>query len=124
VPRGARRSSKRSGVGSAPGRKHSALVIAQHSRRNPAGEFEHHPAMLALLRHVRTGEPCGVINVYLQADGSDRLRDAKGKTTWGRARGAAVMLDPFDEPTYGLNQSRRRPVTTHTSPLTRPTWRT
>jgi hypothetical protein len=76
--------------------------IARHGRRNPVGDLEHHPALLALLRHVRAGEPCGVINIYLQADGPDRLRDAKGKTTWGRARGAAVMLDPFDASVYGL----------------------
>jgi putative DNA primase/helicase len=79
--------------------------IARHRRRNPAGEPEHHPAMLALLRHVRTGEPCGIINVYLAGDGSDRLRDKKGKTSWGRAAGAAVMLSAFDEPTYGLTLS-------------------
>jgi hypothetical protein len=30
------------------------------------------------------------------------LRDAKGKTVTGRAKGAAVMLSAFDEPTGGL----------------------
>jgi hypothetical protein len=76
--------------------------IARHGRRNPAGELEHRPAVLALLRGVRTAEPCGIVNVYLQADGRDRLRDTKGKTSWGRAAGAAVMVSAFDEPTYGL----------------------
>src|SRR5205085_9707069 len=56
----------------------------------------------ALLSDVRTGEPCGIINVYLRSDGSDRLRDPKGKTSWGRVAGSAVMLSPFDEVTMGL----------------------
>jgi hypothetical protein len=64
--------------------------------------FEHHPALLALLRDVITGEPCGLIDIYLQPDGSDRLRDRKGKKTTGRARGAAVMLSAFEDITLGL----------------------
>jgi putative DNA primase/helicase len=35
-------------------------------------------------------------------DGSDRLRDKKGKTVTGRAKDAAVMLSAFDESTAGL----------------------
>jgi len=73
-----------------------------HARRSARGELQHLPAMLALLSDVRTGEACGIINVYLRPDGSDRLRDPKGKTTWGRAGNAAVMLSAFDEPTYSL----------------------
>jgi hypothetical protein len=74
----------------------------RHARKNPAGDLEHNPAVLAALSDVRTGERCGTINIYLRADGTDRLRDSKSKTTWGRAQGAAVMLSGFDEPTYGL----------------------
>jgi hypothetical protein len=74
----------------------------RHARRNAAGDIEHHPALIALLDDIRTGEPAGTINVYLKPDGSDRLRDAKGKTSWGRAAGSAVMLSDFDEPTLGL----------------------
>jgi hypothetical protein len=74
----------------------------RRARQNPAGELKYHPALLALLRNVRTGEPVGIINVYLQPDGRDRLRDRKAKTVWGRAGGAAVMLSGFDEPTHGL----------------------
>jgi len=74
----------------------------RHPRRNPAGDLEHHPALLALLSNIRTGEPAGLINVYLQRGGRDRLRDPKGKTSWGRAAGSAVMLSAFDEPTLGL----------------------
>src|SRR5207237_3577877 len=44
----------------------------------------------------------GLINVYMRADGADRLRDPKGKTSWGRAAGSAVMLSGFDESTLGL----------------------
>jgi hypothetical protein len=75
----------------------------RHPRKNPdTDQLEHHPALIALLRDVLTGEPCGLVNIYLQADGRDRLRDVKGKTTWGRALGAAVMLDPHDVVTMGL----------------------
>jgi len=74
----------------------------RHARRNSGGEIEHHPAMLALLRDVHTGRAGGLINVYLRSDGSDRLRDLKGKTTWGRAAGSAVMLSGFDGPVHGL----------------------
>jgi hypothetical protein len=77
-------------------------IAARRARKNPAGELEHHAALLALLRDVRTGEACGIINVYLQPDGRDRLRDAKGKTVTGRAKDAAVMLSDFDELTMGL----------------------
>lgn len=75
---------------------------AQRARKNPKGELERHPALLCALRDARTGEQCGIINIYLKSDGSDRLRDNKGKTVTGRAGGAVVMLSGFDEPTMGL----------------------
>jgi hypothetical protein len=80
------------------------LRFAQRrARLSPESELEHHPALLALLRDVRTGEAGGIINnIYLQPSGSDRLRDKKGKTTTGRAGGAAVMLDDFADVTVGL----------------------
>jgi len=74
----------------------------RHARRNPAGELEHHPALIALLSDIRTGQQSGLINIYLRTDGSDRLRDPKGKTSWGRAGNSAVMLSPFDDVTIGL----------------------
>ncbi len=95
---------------------------AKRARRNPAGELECHPAMLALLSDILTVEPCGIINVYLLADGSDRIRDTKGKTVTCRAKGACVMLDEFDDVTMGLtvcegvetgialHQAEQRPV--------------
>jgi putative DNA primase/helicase len=75
---------------------------ANHARRSPNGELERHPALLAALCDVHSGEQCGIVNVYLRADGQDRLRDPKGKTSWGRCANAAVMLSAFDEPTLGL----------------------
>jgi hypothetical protein len=74
----------------------------RRARLSPDGSLEHHPAMLAALCDVRTGEQCGVVNTYLRPDGSDRIRDRKGKTVTSRAKDAAVMLSAFDEPTMGL----------------------
>jgi hypothetical protein len=74
----------------------------RRARKSPAGELEHHPALLCALSDARTGEQCGIINIYLQSDGRDRVRDGKGKTVTGRAQGGAVMLSDFDEPTMGL----------------------
>jgi hypothetical protein len=74
----------------------------QRARKNPNGELERHPALLCALSDARTGEQCGIINIYLRSDGSDRLRDKKGKTVTGRAGGAVVMLSAFDEVTSGL----------------------
>lgn len=65
-------------------------------------KFEHHPALLAIVRNVHRGAPCGLHNIFLRPDGSDRLRDKKGKTTTGRIAGGAVMLSPFDDVTGGL----------------------
>jgi hypothetical protein len=76
---------------------------ASRARKSPIDAvIEHHPALLAALSDTRTGEQCGVINIYLKADGSDRIRDRKGKTVTGRAKGSVVMLSEFDEPTMGL----------------------
>jgi DNA primase len=72
------------------------------ARKNPEDQLEYHPALLALLRDFRTGEACGIINIYLRQDGSDRLRDRKGKTNTGRSGGAAVMLSDFADVTMGL----------------------
>ncbi len=76
--------------------------LARRARKGPTGDLEHRPAMLAALCDVRTGEQVGIVNVFLRPDGTDRLRDSKGKIVTGRAKGAAVMLSAFDEPTYGL----------------------
>jgi hypothetical protein len=76
---------------------------SQRWRLHPqTGNLEKHPALLALLSDIHTGGACGIINIFLRADGTDRLRDGKGKTVTGRAKDAAVMLSAWDEPTYGL----------------------
>jgi hypothetical protein len=75
---------------------------SRRARFGPDGQLEHHPAMLAALCDVRTGGQVGIVNVFLRPDGSDRLRDRKGKTNTGRAGGAAVMLSPYDDVTMGL----------------------
>ena len=61
---------------------------------------ERHPAMVALMSDPATGEPCGVHRTYLTPDGSDRLRDAKGKAMIGNA--GVVRLVPDAEVTMGL----------------------
>jgi hypothetical protein len=75
---------------------------ARRARRSPSGGLEYHPAMLAALSAARTGAQVGIANIFLEADGSDRLRDKKAKTSTGRASGAVVMLSVFGEPTIGL----------------------
>jgi phage/plasmid primase-like uncharacterized protein len=96
---------------------------ARRPRKSPTDELEYHPALLALLQDVHSGESCGLINIYLRPDGRDRLRDGKGKTVTGRARGAAVMLSAFDEPTMGLvvAEGVETGITLHQSEL-RPVW--
>jgi putative DNA primase/helicase len=74
----------------------------RRARKSPEGQLEHHPALLAALNDFRTGEACGIINVFLRPNGGDRLRDSKGKTATGRTTGAAVMLSRFDDVTLGL----------------------
>jgi hypothetical protein len=76
---------------------------ARRARLSPVtGKIEHHPALLAILRDIRSGEPCGIINVFLRSDSRDRLRDPKGKISTGRFLGAAVMLTAFEDVTCGL----------------------
>jgi putative DNA primase/helicase len=75
---------------------------ARRARKNPDGVLEYHPAMLCALSDTHTGQQCGIINIFLQPDGSDRIRDRKGKTVTGHAKGVAVMLSEFCEPTMGL----------------------
>jgi putative DNA primase/helicase len=74
----------------------------RRARKNAAGRFENRPALLCALSDAKTGEQSGLINIYLQPDGSDRLRDSKGKTCTGRASSAVVTLSDFDEPAVGL----------------------
>jgi hypothetical protein len=72
------------------------------ARRSPDHKFERHPALLAALCDIRTGTQVGIINTYLKSDGSDRIRDKKGKTVTGRAKDSAIMMSDFIEVTMGL----------------------
>lgn len=55
------------------------------------------PAMVALLRDLRTDAPCGIHRTFLGPDGTKLDR-----RMLGRARHAAIKLDPDDEVTLGL----------------------
>lgn len=63
---------------------------------------DHHPALIAIMRDAVTNEFRCIQRVFLKADGSDRLRDARGKMTLGMAAGAACKLSPDDAVTSGL----------------------
>jgi hypothetical protein len=62
--------------------------------------IEHHPAMLALMTDAITAEPCGLHRTFLLPDGSDRLRDAKGKAMAGNV--GVIRLSRDDDVTLGL----------------------
>lgn len=65
----------------------------------PRGD-ERHPAMLALMTEAESGAPCGIHRTFLLPDGSDRLRDAKGKAMLGNA--GVIRLSPDGAVTMGL----------------------
>ncbi len=63
----------------------------------PYGERERHPCMLALLRDIRTNEPCAIHRTALTSAG-----DKIGRMVLGPKVGAAVKLSPDDAVTMGL----------------------
>jgi len=65
-------------------------------------KFESHPAIIALLRDIRTNEPRAIQRIFLKPDGSDHLRDDKAKAMLGPAVGACVKLSLDSEVTTGL----------------------
>lgn len=74
--------------------------LAFHSRC-PRGKGRL-PALIALLRDINTDAPHAIQRIFLQADGSDRLRDNMGKATLGPAAGAVCKLVPNDAVTMGI----------------------
>jgi hypothetical protein len=83
------------------------LVLRFHhhlTRRHPeTDELQHGlQGMLALVRSIYTGEPCGLHIVFLDRHSTARLRDRKGKVNRGQKADTAVMLSPFDAVTSGL----------------------
>lgn len=70
--------------------------------RCPIGA-ERRPAMVALLRDIRTTEPCGIHRTFLRPDGSGKAGLPDGdKRILGRARGACVKPVPDEDVTQGL----------------------
>jgi hypothetical protein len=60
------------------------------------------PALVALLRDIRTDEPKAIQRIFLQDDGRDRLRDTMGKATLGPAAGTVCKLSPDEATTHGI----------------------
>ena len=54
-------------------------------------------AMVALFRDIKTNEPCGIHRTYLDAHGQKL-----GREMLGRAKHAAIKLDPDESVTLGL----------------------
>jgi putative DNA primase/helicase len=68
----------------------------------PRGNQQRLPAVVVLLRDIRTNEPKAIQRIYIVPDGSDRLRDAMGKATLGPAAGCVCKLSPDADVTLGL----------------------
>jgi hypothetical protein len=69
----------------------------------PRGANEKLPAMLGLLRDVRTREPCGIQRTFLAPNGRGKVAHGTAKMGLGRARNASIMLmRPQDDVTHGL----------------------
>lgn len=63
---------------------------------------EQHPALIAVMRDAASNEFRAVQRVFLRPDGTDRLRDGRGKMTLGPAAGAVCKISPDDCVTNGL----------------------
>jgi hypothetical protein len=61
---------------------------------------ERQPAMVALMTDPLTNEPVGIHRTFLLPDGSDRLRDEKGKAMLGNV--GVIRLSPEDEITTDI----------------------
>ena len=69
--------------------------------RCPRGT-ERLPAMVALMRDVRTNEPRGIHRTYLRPDGLAKA-DGQARMMMGCSAGAAIKLKPDTEVTMGLH---------------------
>jgi hypothetical protein len=88
--------------GTAPAVWPDDLRFHPRCRRRVDDHVEEHPAVVALLRDIHTDEPRAIQRIFLKTDGTDRLRDPKGKATLGSATGAVVKLTPDEDVTFGL----------------------
>lgn len=70
--------------------------------RNVDDKLEKHPAIVALVRNIKTNEPQAVQRIFLRADGSDRLRDNDARKFTGPKADGAIKLTPDEDVTLGL----------------------
>lgn len=75
------------------------------TRRDPDERLERRPAMLALLTDAITGAAMGCHRTFLEPDGSDRIRDVKGRAVLGSPRGCVIRLSPDDAVLDGIGLS-------------------
>jgi hypothetical protein len=68
----------------------------------PRGNQQRLPAVVALLRDIRSDKPKAIQRIFLKADGSDRLRDTMGKATLGPAAGCVCKLSRNEDVCLGL----------------------
>jgi hypothetical protein len=69
----------------------------RHPWRDAEGRRAEVPALVALMRHAVTNEPCAIHRTALRADGSKL-----GRLTLGPTKGAAIKLDPDYAVAQGL----------------------
>lgn len=77
------------------------------------------PAMVAVMTTPQGNTPCGVHRTFLRADGTDRLRDERGKAMLGKM--GVIRLTPDTELTGGLGLTEG--VETGLAVLQRLSWR-
>jgi putative DNA primase/helicase len=70
--------------------------------RCPFGPGTTTPAMVALVRDIRSNEPIGVHRTALDALGRKRAIDGKDRMALGAIKGGVVKLTPDEEVTLGL----------------------
>jgi hypothetical protein len=73
-------------------------------KNKATGSNEFHPAMVALMRHVGTGEPKAIHRTLLFLNGKPQLEPSgeKRRRMFGDSAECAVMLDPFEAVTLSL----------------------
>ncbi len=70
------------------------LRFHPYCARKVGEKLERHPALIVLLRDIRTNEPRAIQRIFLRPDGSDRLRDPQGKMCLGPTTGSVAKLSP------------------------------
>ena len=76
-------------------------VLRHHPRLRHAQSGTSWPAMVGLLRDLRTDRPTGIHRTFLRPDGSGAPVE-KPKLMLGRAANAAIKLDADENVTHGL----------------------